>query len=85
MRSTATDLSMASMSLNWYMNNFPLTSNSVINSSLTFAADVSSHEVQVTQVNDLPISELVLRTEMPNQVINGMKLVKGNVELQVMF
>jgi len=37
------------------------------------------------QINDLPISELVLRTEMPNQVINGTKLVKGNVELQVMF
>ena len=63
----------------------PLTSSSVINSSLTFAADVSSHEVQVTQVNELSISELVLRTEMPNQVINGTKLVKGNVELQVMF
>jgi hypothetical protein len=63
----------------------PLSSNSVINSSLTFAADVSSDEVQVSEVNDLPISELVLRTEMPNQVINGTKLVKGNVEFQVMF
>ena len=63
----------------------PLSSNSVINSSLTLAADVSSDEVQVNEVNDLPISELVLRTQMPNQLIHGTKLVKGNVEFQVMF
>jgi hypothetical protein len=61
----------------------PLPSKSVINLSLIFAADSSSEEVSL--VSDLPISELVLRTEMPNQAINGTKLAQGNVEFQVMF